>query len=118
MLTWFRLWPLLVLPAFILLLLTSLPIFEIRSRLLGGGLVREWLLNHALLPVLPLAQAEQLIVWFANASVIQEWLLSLLIIININGILLFPLYFIGQLIIGFSAWTLRTELNIKRKSIR
>lgn len=118
MLTWFRLWSLLVLPAFILLLLTSLPVFEIKGQLLGGGLVREWLLNHALLPLLPALQAEQLIGWFSHASVLKEWLLSLLIIININGILLFPLYFMGQLIIVFSAWTLRTELDIKRKSIR
>ncbi len=118
MLTWFRLWPLLALPIFLLSLLISLPLFEVRRQLLGGGLVRQWLLNHGLLPLLPEQQAQQIIHWFAQASVLQEWLLAFLIALNINGLLLLPLFIAGQLIIQFSAWTMRTELNIKRQSVR
>jgi len=118
MLTWFRLWPLLALPVFLLSLLISLPMFEVRHQFLGGGLVRQWLLNHGLLPILPEQQTEQMIHWFSQASVVQEWLLAFLIALNINGLLLLPLFFVGQLIIHFSAWTMRTELNIKRQSVR
>ena len=118
MLTWFRLWPFLVLPVFILSLLISLPMFEVRHQFLGGALVRQWLLNHTLLPVLPDAQAVVIIDWFFSASALQEWLLAFLIALNINALLLLPLFSIGQQIIRFSAWTMRTELNIKRQGIR
>jgi hypothetical protein len=118
MLTWFRLWPLLLLPLFVLSLLISLPMFEVRHQLLGGGLVRQWLLNHGLLPLLPDIQTEQIIHWFAGASALQEWLLAFLITLNINALLLLPLFFVGQLVIGLSAWTMRTELNIKRQGVR
>jgi len=118
MLTWFRLWPLLALPVFLLSLLISLPMFEVRHQLLGGGLVRQWLLNHGLLPLLPEVQTEQVITWFSQASALQEWLLAFLIALNINALLLLPLFFVGQLVINFSAWTMRTELNIKRQSVR
>ena len=118
MLTWFRLWPLLALPVFLLSLVISLPMFELRHHLLGGPLARQWLLNHSVLPFLPEVQTEQLIHWFSQASLLQEWLLAFLIALNINAVLLLPLFFVGQWIIQFSAWTMRTELNIKRKSIR
>lgn len=118
MLTWFRLWPLLALPLFLLSLLISLPMFEVRHQLLGGGLVRQWLLNQGLLPLLPEAQTEQVIHWFAQASPLQEWLLAFWIALNINALLLLPLFFIGKLAIGFSAWTMRTELNVKRQGVR
>ena len=118
MLTWIRLWPLLALPVFILSLLISLPMFELRQQLIGGGLVREWLLNHLLLPILPMEQAAQIIHWFARSHVIGEWLIAFLIALNINAILLLPLYFIGQLLIKLSAWILRTELSLKRQSVR
>jgi len=118
MLTWFRLWPLLALPVFLLSLLISLPMFEVRHQLLGGGLVRQWLLNHGLLPLLSEQQTEQIIHWFVQASMLQEWLLAFLIALNINALLLLPLFLVGQLIIRFSAWTMRTELNIKRQGVR
>jgi len=118
MLTWIRLWPLLALPVFIVSLLISLPMFEIRHHLLGGGLVREWLLNHLLLPVLPVAQAAQIVHWFSQSNFLGEWLFAFLIGLNINAILLVPLLLFGQLLIQVSAWTLRTELKLKRQSVR
>ena len=118
MLTWFRLWPLLALPVFFLSLLFSLPMVEVRHQLLGGGLVRQWLLNQGLVPLLPDMQTAQIIQWFSQASALQEWLLAFLIALNINALLLLPLFFVGQLVIKFSAWTMRTELKLKRQSVR
>ena len=118
LLTWLRLWPLLALPTFLLTLLASLPLFEVRGVTLGGGPVRQWLLNHLLLPIAPLEQAEALVHWFATASAAQEWLLAVLITVNLNAILLLPLYVLGQGLITLSGWYVRTELNLKREGIR
>lgn len=118
MLTWLRLWPLLVLPTFFISLLMSLPLFEIRGVTLGGGLVRQWLLNHLVLPLAPLEQGALLVNWFTAAGVVQEWAMALLIAINMNAVLLLPLYGIGQGLIKLSGWYVRTELELKRKGIR
>jgi len=118
LLTWLRLWPILALPTFLLTLLASLPLFEVRGTTLGGGLVRQWLLNHILLPLTPIEQGHQLVSWFATASAVQEWLMAMLINININAALLLPLYFLGQGLISISGWYVRTELDLKRKGIR
>ena len=92
--------------------------FEIRGVLLGGAFVRQWLLNHVLLPLAPLDQAHHLVNWFAGASVLQEWFLAMLIVLNLNASLLLPLFFLGQALIKLSAWVMRTELDLKRKGIR
>lgn len=118
LLTWIRLWPLLLLPSFLLTLAVSVPMFEMRGVLLGGGLVRQWLLNHVLLPFAPLDQAHLLVNWFASASVLQEWCLAMLIVLNLNASLLLPLFFVGQSFIKLSAWVMRTELDLKRKGFR
>lgn len=118
MLTWFRLWPLLALPSGLLAVLISLPMFEIRGTVLGGGLVRQWLLNEMVLPLLPIEQAQQLVNWFVNASILQEWCLAMFVGININAVLLLPLYLIGQGFIHLSGWHARTELDLKRKGLR
>lgn len=118
MLTWIRLWPLLALPSLLLTLLCSLPMFEIRGVTLGGGLVRQWLLNEVLIPLAPMTQAQQLVNWFATASTFQEWCLAMLLAINLNAALLLPLYFIGQGFINLSGWYARTELDLKRKGLR
>ena len=118
MLTWLRVWPLLVLPVLLITLLASLPTFEHNESLLGGGPVREWLLNQALLPLLPDTQAFVLVGWFESASVPAEWLLALLIAVNINALLLLPLYAIGGGMIALSQWLTRTELHLKRRGVR
>jgi hypothetical protein len=101
-----------------LTLLASLPLFEVRGVTLGGGLVRQWLLNHILLSISPIEQGHQLVSWFATASAVQEWLMAMLITLNINAGLLLPLYGIGQGLIRISGWYARTELDLKRKGIR
>lgn len=103
---------------FFLALMISLPLFEVRGLIVGGGFVRQWLLNQLLLPLAPIEQGEQLVNWFAGASLVQEWFMALLITININAVLLLPLYGIGQGLIKLSGWYARTELDLKRKGIR
>ena len=118
MLTWFRLWPLLLLPTVLLMLGCSMPWLELRGRIVAGALLRQGLLNHIVLPLTPAEQGGQLVNWFTAATPLQEWLLALLISLNLNALLLPLLYALGHALIIVSGWYVRTELEHKRKAVR
>ena len=118
MITWLQLAVLLPLPTVLLGLIAALPTREFNGHLLGGGPFREYLLNHIIVPVLPNDAAISLVQWFAHANVWQEWLLSLLIVVNINGVLLPLLYGLGEVLITVSTWIIRKDLELKRNAIR
>lgn len=85
---------------------------------MGGGVVREYFLNHILVPVLPNDAAMSLVQWFAHTNVVQEWFLSLFVVVNINGLLLPILFVLGQVLIVFSTWFTRKDIQLKRDAIR
>ena len=118
MITWLQLWPLLGLPTLILGAITAIPTTLINGRMLGGGPVREYFVNHIIVPVLPNDAATQLVQWFAQASAVQEWFLTLLAIVNINGLLLPLLFVFGQGLITVSTWFTRKDIQMKRDAIR
>lgn len=118
MITWLFVGPLLSLPAVLLALLCALPMLTFNDRLLGGGTLRQWLLNHVAVPMLPKTQGVDLVAWFQTASVLQEWFLSVLIAINLNAALLPVLYVIGAMVIRFSSWSAKTDLALKRKALK
>jgi hypothetical protein len=118
MITWLQLWPLLTLPTLILGAITAIPTMPINGRVMGGGPVREYFLNHILVPILPNDAAFTLVQWFAHANAVQEWFLSLLVIVNINGLLLPLLFIVGQGLIFVSTWFTRKDIQLKREAIR
>jgi hypothetical protein len=118
MITWIQLWPLLGLPSFAIGVLTALPTVDAFGRVLGGGVLREWLLNHVALPLLPDAISISLVRWFEHATVIQEWGLAMLIALHINVALLPLLYFTGEAILRLNNWFTTTDLQLKRKAAR
>ena len=118
MITWLQLWPLLTLPTLILGAITAIPTMHINGREMGGGPVREYFLNHALVPVLPHDAAMALVQWFAHANAMQEWFLALLLAVNINGMLLPLLFVLGQGLIALSTWFTRKDIQLKRDAIR
>jgi hypothetical protein len=118
MITWLQLWPLLALPTLILGAITAIPTKLINGHVMGGGPVREYLLNHVLVPVLPNDAAVSVVQWFAHANAFQEWFLSLLVIVNINGLLLPLLFVFGQGLIALSTWFTRKNIQLKRDAIR
>lgn len=118
MITWLLMGPLLSLPTALLALLCAVPQITVNNRMVGGAQLRQWLLNHVADRVLPNAQGAELITWFQHASVLQEWLLSVLIAINLNAVVLPALYAIGAMVIWFSSWSAKTDLALKRKALK
>ena len=92
--------------------------FSDRGRVLGGGPVREYYLNHFLLPLLPADASASLVSWFSTANSMQEWLLAFAVSVNLNAILLPLLYVLGVFVIQVSSWVAKKDIQLKRDSIR
>ncbi|MES0328327.1 MAG: hypothetical protein ABUK13_09075 [Gammaproteobacteria bacterium] len=118
MITWVRLWPLLLSPLLVISFLSVIPVFTVRDHILGGGVFVEWLLNRILLPLLPWEQGNQLVQWFSGASYGQELMLALLMALNITALIMPVLYGLGELVIWLTAFFTRKELELKRQSMR
>jgi hypothetical protein len=118
LITWLRIWPLLLMPTVILSALAAFPTSLIGGRVLGGGPVREYYVYHFLLPVLPANASAALVNWFATASSMQEWLLAFAVPVNLNAILLPLLYALGVFVIQVSSWVAKKDIQLKRDSIR
>ncbi len=88
--SWYHIWPLLAAPFLIFFLLGFFPF------------VREAFLNHTMIPFLPYSVSVDLVGWYQEADMFQEYLLHLLISINC-GILVYPIFFlIGSLYININ----------------
>lgn len=117
MITWVQLWPLLAAPSFFGGLVCSIPTFVLKGALVGGGPVRQWIINNFLMPVIPVNAGEGLVVWFNSASVIEEWFAAFFVVLNVNAILLPALFLAGKLIIRVNAWLARVDINQRRNAI-
>jgi hypothetical protein len=118
MLTWFQVWPILGMPFFCISLISAIPTFPFFGRCFGGGMIREWLLNVLLLPVLPARFEDHLLDWFTQATPLQEWLLVALVAINLNAVVLPVLYGVAKACIAISGWYTRTTLSLKTNTLR
>jgi len=118
LITWLKIWPLLMMPTVIFSAIAAFPTFLIGGRVLGGGPVREYYLNHFLLPVLPADASVSLISWFSTASAMQEWLLAFAVSVNLNAMLLPLLYALGVFVIQVSSWVAKKDIQLKRDSMR
>lgn len=118
MITWLTLWPMLLTPTIILAALASCPTFRYHGRMIGGGPVREFYLNHFLLPVLPHDAGASLVAWFSSATTVQEWFLALAVAVNINAAILPVLYGAGFCAISLSAWMARKNIELQRRGMR
>ncbi len=118
MITWLQLWLIMPIPTLVLGAMAAIPTMNIQGRVMGGGPVREYFLNHILVPVLPHDAAASLVQWFAQASAVQEWFLTLLVVVNINALLLPLLFVLGEGLIMLSTWFTRKDIQLKRDAIR
>lgn len=118
MITWFQVWPLLATPFLLISLLAALPTFTFNSQSLGGLPVREWFLNHFLLPVLPAAFEDRVLSWYSGANTVDAWLLVALVALNLNAVLLPALYWIVGRLINVSGWFTSKSLELKTKTLR
>jgi hypothetical protein len=118
MITWISFWPILLVPSALMTLVASVPTLRFNGKMLGGGLVREYYLNHIVLPLMPNDVGGRLVEWFASASVAQEWFFAFAVAINVNAALLPALYFFGCAVIGVSGWAARLRISQRRSSVR
>lgn len=118
MITWLQLWPVMLMPTVILTALASMPTRMFNGRFMGGGPVREYYLNHFMLPLLPADTGSQLVAWFSTASGMQEWFLGLAVSVNLNAVMLPLLYGLGVVIIGLSSWVSKKNIDLKRQAMR
>ncbi len=99
MITWHRVWPLLLLPYVLIFLIGLFPF------------IREGMLNHILIPVLPYQAAVDLVNWYRGASQLDELLLHLVLSLNL-GTLLYPsFYLIGALFIFITNSIAKAQIN-------
>ena len=118
MISWVQLWPITALPSLVLIPLSLIPDFMLRGHLLGGGPFREFLLNQVLLPVLPNTEGWMVVEFFSQTALVGEFLIALLIILNINAICL-PLFWVGgEGYLKLQAFLARSDLNLKRRAIK
>lgn len=99
MITWFQVWPLLLMPYLISFAVGLFPY------------VREFVLNNLLIPLLPYDLAVNLVDWYSTASVLEELSLHFIISVNI-GTLVYPLfYLIGHLFIALTNNMARSQIT-------
>lgn len=118
MVTWIRLWVICPAPFVPLFLVGCFPSFEFMGKAVHGGIIRQGFVNHVALPVLPQDWAVQLVVWFEQASYLQELWLHLLISVDLTLFLLPLMFLIGQVLISVSAWASTTDHSLKTKQVR
>jgi len=118
MITWLQMAPFLAIPGLLVFLSGLLPMVEVLGTPIGGGLVREWCVNHLVLPVLPRAEALTLVEWYMHTRLSGELLLHALVAININTALLLVLYPLAAGFIRLNNWMAKTDLALKRGSAK
>lgn len=114
MISWYRLWPLFLLPL-PFMCFGFIPNFIINGRFLGGGIVREWAVNSLLFPLLPASQEDIIIHWWNAASIASECLLYGLIMLNLYAVLAPFIYGVGHLYIKFTNWYNRGTFTSERR---
>jgi len=95
-----------------------LPRVDVLGTPLGGGMMREWLVNHLVLPVLPVADAARVVEWYMHTSFSGELTLHALVVLNINAALLLVLYPLAAGYIRLNNWAAKTDLSLKRTSVK
>lgn len=118
MITWISIGWLLALPTVLVGAVAALPTLRLHTHLVGGGPVRQWLLNHCVVPLLPHDAAVAAVAWFAQASYFGEWSLAALVAVNLNAVMLLPLYFFCAWLIRLSGWIAASDLEQKRRNVR
>lgn len=118
MISWIAVAPMLALPGLIIFLLGLLPDVPFLNQAIGGGIVREFLVNHLLLSWLPYEDAVRVVAWYMHTDLAGELLLHALLALNINVLLLPLLYPLAAGYIGVNNWAAKTDLTLKRNAAK
>ena len=118
MITWLQVAPFLIIPGVLVFISGLVPMVDVLGTSLGGGLVREWFVNHLVLPVLPVADASRVVEWYMQTSLSGELALHALVALNLNTALILVLYPLAASFIRVNNWAAKTDLALKRSSAK
>ena len=118
MITWLSVAPFLLVPGMLVFFSGLVPMVDVLGTPIGGGLVREWCVNHLVLPLLPVADASRVVDWYMQTSFSGELALHALVSLNLNTALLLVLYPLAAGFIRVNNWAAKTDLALKRDSAK
>lgn len=118
MISWVTFWPFLLIPGLVMAGMGALVTLPVHGHLLGGEAVRDWCNAHLLLAWLPDSAAYRVETWLKEAPLMHQWILYLLVVMNVNALLLPFLYVAGEAIMRFHGWGVRLDLELKRRATR
>jgi len=118
MITWLQVAPFLVFPGVLIFISGLVPMVDVLGTSIGGGLVREWFVNHLVLPLLPVVDATRVVEWYMQTSFSGELALHALVSLNLNTALLLVLYPLAAGFIRVNNWAAKTDLALKRGSAK
>lgn len=113
--TWWNFLHALVLAFLIPFIAGALPTLEFKGVFFGGGVVREFTINHVA-QWLPHDKGTQYVSAFSSASFGREYLLYLPIALNIGTVLFTAMACIYSIFISASNWIYRKEYQSQRKA--
>jgi len=117
-LTWFRLWPLLILPFLTTFFLGLLPKVSILGdKEVGGFLIREPFVDLTEF-LLPEDKAELLHHLYFTGDYLTQVSIHGVLALNLNLLLLPVLYAVGAFLIFVSSWVATAELDVKTQTAR
>jgi len=113
--TWWNFLPALLLVFLIPFIAGALPTLEIKGQYWGGGVVREFAINHVA-QWLPHGKGQQYVAAFSQASLIREYVLYLPIALNVATVLFAVMACFYSMFITTSNWIDRKVYQSQRKA--
>ena len=117
-LTWFVLWPLLIMPSVVVIMLGAIPSLTVFDHVIGGFMFREKLIRLLEL-FLPSDHIAQWHLLYDGANESTQILMHSVIAVNINLLILPLLYVVGTWMIAMNGWfasqTHASKTNILRR---
>lgn len=98
------LWALPVAVLMILVFPMLLPTLQIQGNYIGGGVIREWVLNHVLMPFVPLEKGQAVVDWWHQAGWFEESMVYAIFVVNAFALLMPVIYALMKLKIASSNW--------------
>jgi len=115
--TWWDFLGVIILALVVPLLIAVAPTVEINGKFLGGGVVRQWVINNAS-NFLPVETANFFVSKFENATAIGEAFLFLPFAVNISAALLLIIFCIGNVIINVQNFISTSKFQSQRKKAK
>jgi len=113
--TWWDFYPLMIFMVLAPFGVTALPTFVIQRKWVGGGFIREYLMN-TVANHLPAESGNAYVEMFATASVFKEYALVLPITLNLSAVCAVITFVVFTCLMNLINWMKRSEFQSQRKA--